>query len=139
MRSLVCSHCFAPFSISHVGRAPKYCSRLCKSYAENAVRAARSQQHSTRPCQDPRPGDVIRTGNLFRFVARIETARKVTPFAGFPWTETQVVFRNWFAGEPVSNQEFEVDLTGWQRWCLDRNRDFVTKIEHVVERKERAA
>lgn len=131
LRTLPCAVCSTPFMQKK--KDQRYCSIDCRVLFHASKRHAGQPSNIQRIFYDPQPGDLIQSGDAFRWVvARGMTCRKHPVYGTESYPSDCVTFRNL-----PSNEEHMAKLTEWKNWCKKRNESAKTALTHVLTRKDK--
>ncbi len=130
MRTLHCAHCGDGFPAKLSGNQARFCGAPCRDKYHNARRNTKAYTNSTRPCIEPRPGDLVESSGQYRFIIRVGFAQYDSSFVGGITAGECVVYRIL-----PHNEEHFLTIEGWRSWCKKRNGASGSVITHVLSRK----
>lgn len=129
LRTIQCPVCNLTFQQKRHDQ--RYCSLDCRQLCHATKRYKGRPSDIQRVFYDPQPGDLIQSGDLFRWVVARGTACRKHPTYGVDRKPSDcVTFRNL-----PSNEEHMMKLSEWKNWCKKRNYAENTAVKHVLTRK----
>lgn len=131
LRTIQCPTCKTAFQQKRHDQ--RYCSIDCRQLCHTTKRHKGDPSNIQRVFYDPQPGDLIQSGDLFRWVvARGMVCRKHPVYGTASRLSDCVTFRNL-----PSNEEHMMKLSEWKNWCKMRSNAERTAVKHVLTRKAR--